>query len=188
MTNSKEKTPSKQPSSRPAILDWDLAAGLLVGFGVAIWYFESKFVTIDATTVFLAMVGVGAALTGAALAAMTILAAFIDEDYRQVLAEVEGDEGIRRAWIPFKIVASVSALLVLVALAAAIAWPESARPVRSLLLGGGALLTTWAVIGACQLVALVAFHAEMRTWRMSLRARLRDLKGEKSQGSQDDNH
>ena len=78
------------------------ASGLAVGV-VAAW---SEPVRANETAIFLAASALGAGFASVALAALAIIATFLDDHYRRVLREVEG--GVEEALWPYKSLAAVS--------------------------------------------------------------------------------
>jgi hypothetical protein len=130
-------------------------------------------------TALIATGGMAIGLLGVVLAAMTLLATNLDPLYRRVLDNAPG--GYRGAMFPFKLVAVLAGLAILLALVGTFTWKagsDQSHAAISLATFGAA---TWAVVGTVHLLFLTSWHGEQRarlldvvqTARRQARARAR---------------
>lgn len=112
--------------------------------------------------------GVSVAILAVVIAAFAILAAFLNEDYSVVISQSLGS--VWRAFEPYAVVAIVSGAAAFVSVTGLFLWPIAGGWVRSLLMGLGLGLSTWAVVGSVQLVGITATHGRHRLRIPEIRA------------------
>ena len=120
---------------------WDFAIGVGAGVFAALLSLSAG-VREQGPTLLLAELAVGLGVVAAVLSALAILTTFFDGHYRRVLEEVGG---IRRAMLPYLVVAAVAGICAVVALLVALGWPAFGAVVRTLLLGLATGLAVWTI-------------------------------------------
>ncbi len=104
---------------------------------------------------------IGIAILAVVIAAISILTAFLTEDYGIVLRKFYGDD-LDRVFYPYKLIAFVSCLTVAVSILGLFLWPISGTALKAILLGFSLGLATWAIIGAFDLVRTTAGHGRLK--------------------------
>ena len=104
--------------------------------------------------------GLGIAVLAVVLAALSILVAFLSEDYAKILAAVK--PGVSGAIRPYAQTALVSGLTTLVSVTGLFFWPIAPPWGRALILAAALGLTVWAVVGTVELVGITAKHGRLR--------------------------
>lgn len=137
---------------------WDFVGAIAVG-AISVLLATKHAIREDSVTVLLAAGAAGLAILGVVLAAMAIIAPFVDSHYRRVLDHAGG---VRSALAPYLLVAGVGALTAIVALVAALAWPTGGWLLQAVLDGLTMGLAAYAILGALSLVELTIFHADQR--------------------------
>jgi hypothetical protein len=130
----------------------------LLGVGAGVWAATTSRVLEQEDTVLLAAAGAAVGLLAVALTAMTLVIAFLDGFFGELIE----DYGIRRFFRPFVVVAFVSAAAAVVCFAGALDSHSGPTWVRDALFGIAAWLIVWAISGAFGLVLLLVFYAEER--------------------------
>jgi len=141
---------------------WDFKVAAACGLAAGLLSLVAD-VRRDATTVLLASAGVDVALTATILAALAIFTTSFDSAYRLVL---EAAGGVRRALMPYTVVACAAAVGTLVALMAALGSPDLTKWPDAVVIAVSMLLTSWSILGTASLVELTHFHATQRAQLM----------------------
>jgi hypothetical protein len=105
-------------------------------------------------------IGLGIAVLAVVLAALSILVAFLTEDYAQILASAK--PGVSGAIRPYAETALVSGLTTVVSVAGLFFWPIAPAWGRALTLAVALGFTVWAVVGTVELVGITANHGRLR--------------------------
>jgi hypothetical protein len=130
-----------------------LAAGVLSGF----WAAGTPRVLARDLTVLATIAGAAVGLLAVTLAAMALLATFLQGFYGRAITEL-GIEGFFR---PFRIVAAASAVAALASLAGMLDSSAGSRDVRSAILGAAICFIVWAITGTVVLVGVVVRYAKI---------------------------
>lgn len=139
---------------------WEFPIGLLAGICA---YLASgrPIVRTKAVAVLLAEGGLAVALLAVVLAALSILVAFLSEDYILLLKRTS--EGIQGAIRPYKIVGALGGLAAIAAFGAALVWDVSRAGVQRWLLASVSGLFAWTIAGTVDLIFRTAWHGELRS-------------------------
>lgn len=138
----------------------DFITGLCItGFtaGIANWRPDIK---VSGTAILLGQGALGIAILGVVLTALSIVVAFMGDEYLAVLDRVS--LGISGALFPYKVISVVCCALTIGGFVAALAWPLLPGSVQTGALASTSGLAAWAVVGIGQLVFLTAFHGVQR--------------------------
>lgn len=154
---------------------WDFAIGVGAGVFAALLSLSAG-VREQGPTILLAELAVGLGVVAAVLSALAILTTFFDGHYRRVLEEVGG---IRRAMLPYLVVAAVAGICAVVALLVALGWPAFGAVVRTPLLGLATGLAVWTIAGVVSLVEITIFHGTQRAALMRKTDDLADIRAER---------
>jgi hypothetical protein len=130
--------------------------GCLFGIGAGVWAATTPRVQDEESMVLLAVAGAAVGLLAVTLTAMTLVIVFLEGFFGQMI----DDFSTRRFFLPFVVVAFVSAVDAVVSFAGAVdSGGGSGRDVgvgpewtRDLLFGVAAWLLVWAIAGVCKLV------------------------------------
>jgi len=160
-------------------LSIDCIAGLIVAVGLFIGGMLNKAI-IPGIGVLVGEIAIGTAILSVALIALSILVAFMGEEYVKLLRE---SVGIDRAIMPYQTVAVVSALDMLAAILTILVWSIMPHWGRNLTTSVVAGLTTWAVIGTVQLVNITARHGRRRARMPEIRAAAREALEDRNEAS-----
>jgi hypothetical protein len=151
-------------------------AGCLLGIGAGIWAATTNRIVEEESTVLLAAAGAAIGLLAVAVTAMTLVIAFFEGNFGRFL----GALGTRRFFLPFVVVAAVSAVDALVCFAGALDSGGGGDPsthaskisvvstgvgpvwTRDVLFGIAAWLLVWALAGVIKLVRSLVSYAEQR--------------------------
>jgi Na+/proline symporter len=114
----------------------------------------------DGATILISELAVAVAILAMVLMALSILLAFIGDDYLYLLRKSIGVSG---AIYPYKLVAVVSGSQLLVSLAGLLVWNSVAHTGQSVLLACASGLLVWCVVGTIQLIFMTAWHAQQRS-------------------------
>jgi len=152
------------------IVSWDVGAGVLVGLGL---YFGGKadHRVIPGPAALYVQVALGAAILAVVLTALSILVAFLGEEYIQLL---EQSVTVKRAIFPYQVVGFLAACEVLSALMTVTIWNVVPRWVHDMTSAITAGFTTAAVIGTVQIINLTARHGLRRARIPEIRRAARD--------------
>jgi hypothetical protein len=145
----------------------DFATGIVVGLGFGLAAVNVPTLTTNGFTVLLAELALGVAVLAVVLTALSILVAFLGEDYVMFLKA--SPLGIRGAIEPYRVISIVTGTQVLTSLLAVICWALSPLWGRALALGIVTGFAVWAIVGTVQLVALTARHGYLRSRMPELR-------------------
>lgn len=104
--------------------------------------------------------GVGVAILAVVIAAISILSAFLTEDYGVMLRKVYPDVG--EVFYPYKLIAATSGITVVVSGVGLFLWPSLWSGARATILGAAIGLAAWSIIGAVHLVGITATHGRMK--------------------------
>lgn len=141
------------------LLSIDFMVAILLAPAAALLPARSALVAAAVPAVMFTIVGVGSAVFGLTLAAMTFVSFLADPAYLRILKSMPGGlSGVRQ---PYLIVARVSASAVILGLAGALAWPlavAEAGWIRGVICGAVFFPAIWSLIGGVQLVELSGFH------------------------------
>lgn len=142
---------------------WDFAVG--IGGGIAA-YFASGHPVVRANGVGILVAGgaLDVALLAVVLTALSILVAFLSEDYIALLKKSR--EGIQGAIRPYKMIGALSGFAALVALGTALTWDATRVGAQRWLLAAASGLSAWAIAGTVDLIFRTAWHGQLRS-RMS---------------------
>ncbi|MBJ7608453.1 MAG: hypothetical protein JF887_03345 [Candidatus Dormibacteraeota bacterium] len=111
-------------------------------------------------TVLGAEITIGIGVMGVVLASMAILVALMGNEYLIVIRATRG--GMKRALRPYTVVALAGGVGGLVALLATVAYPAMPGIGRCLCLSLSTSISSYALVGLVQLVAITAGHGAMR--------------------------
>jgi hypothetical protein len=136
----------------------DCIGGILVSVGIGVGsIFDHRF--IPGPAVQYGEIAIATAILSVALIALSILVAFLGEDYVKLLRE---SVGMSKAILPYQTVATVSAVAILTSLLSVLSWPIAPYWAQDLASSVAAGLTTWAIIGTVQIVNITARHGRRR--------------------------
>ena len=133
------------------------------------------------THLFDVSVGIGVALLAIAIAALAILAAFLNDDYMRIIQAAHGDT--RQAFEPYLAVAVVSGLATLFSVIGLFVWPIAPGWAQSLLMGLAIGFAGWSVVGSVQLVGITATHGRHRFRIPEIRAAYKQAREEHQESS-----
>lgn len=138
---------------------WEPFLGIAGGALAAVLTWHGDLSANDVRPLIIAEASLGAGLTAAVVTAIAILTALVDDVYRMVLTQIGG---VRRALMPFLIVAALSALTAVISLFALLLLPPASENlvVPAVAICSG--LAVWSLAGVVSLVELVIFHAAQR--------------------------
>ena len=137
---------------------WDLRLAVLAWLGVFLAaYFDSKLQGAHLLDVAL---GVGVAVLAVVIAAITILTAFLTEEYGVLLKETFGGYG--EVFYPYRLIAAVASATVLVSGIGLFVWPSATGWEKALLLAFSLGLAAWSTVGTFGLVKITADHGEIK--------------------------
>ncbi len=142
-------------------ISWDFGAGFLIGIGIGLSADNVPPLETSGFTVLLAELALGVAVLAVVLTALSILVAFLGEEY--VLFLKASPLGIRGAIEPYRVISIVTGSEVFVSLLAVVCWSPAPVWGRALALGVASGLATWAIVGTVQLVGLTAKHGYLRS-------------------------
>jgi len=152
---------------------WDIRAALAT-FGLVEWLGETHWQVRDNPHLLDVSVGLSVAVLAVVLAALSILVAFLNEDYAQLLAATKrGVAGAIRPYVETAIVSGVSAVVSAFGL---FVWPIAPPWARVTLLASGLGLAVWTTVGTVELVAITARHGRLRARLPEIEAAYRDAK------------
>jgi hypothetical protein len=132
--------------------------GVALGTGTGIWAGTTDRVLDQESVVLLAAAGAAVGLLAVTLAAMTLVIAFLEGFFGELIREF----GIRRFFRPFVVVAIVSAGAALVSFAGAMDSSAGPKWTKDLLFGVAAGLLVWSIVGAVGLVLTLVSYADLR--------------------------
>jgi hypothetical protein len=138
----------------------DLASGCVAGIGSGFAAAYGAHTLDNATTVLTTEVLLGGGLLAVVLAALTLLATFLDGEYRAALGQARG--GFRGAMLPFKVVAFAGAFAAITGVLAIALWGTLPRLLQDAAFGLVSGATVWAVVGTLWLVLDTTFHGTRR--------------------------
>jgi hypothetical protein len=129
----------------------DAIFGVIVGIALAVGGMANHKIIAELGLLY-AEIALCAAILSVALIALSVLVAVLGDNFVNLLQEI----GVERAFLPYQSVAIVSALGILAAIVSIFIWPIA--PIWLISIGSAiaAGLTTWAVVGAIQLVNITA--------------------------------
>jgi hypothetical protein len=140
---------------------WDFAAGVVIGLGIGLATVEVPKLATNGFTVMLAELALGVAVLAVVLTALSILVAFLGEEYVMFL---KGSPlGIRGAIEPYRVISIVTGCQVFAALLAVVCWSLAPLWGQAVALGVVTGLATWSIVGTVQLVNLTARHGYLRS-------------------------
>lgn len=151
------------PRVRPLVVtgvSWDTVGGLFAFVIALLLILHQKQIRQQAIGIFLVQGALGIAILAVVLAALSILVAFMGDEYLVILDSTPG--GVKGATLPYRFVAVVSCGLTLLSFAGAISWSLLPDWVGSVALSAACGLSVCAVVGTGQLVFITAFHGERR--------------------------
>jgi signal transduction histidine kinase len=130
----------------------------VLGAGAGVWAALRHKLLADERTVLLSMVGVDAVLLAIIVTAVALLVGLLEGLFGQMIASGLG--GIRRFFFPFKVIAWVGALAIIVGLVAAIEVDISGERTRAALFGLSFGLTVATVLGSLALIYQIVTYSE----------------------------
>lgn len=139
-------------------IDFILAVLIFVGVFVASLFLPE--IQQQGRTLLLVEAGLGVAVLAVALTALSILVAFLGEEYVRILRQTE--LGIAGAIRPYRVIAVVSGSTTLAALVSILLWQVPGPDLRGLAVALSSGLAVWCVVGTVQLVGITAKHGEYR--------------------------
>jgi hypothetical protein len=105
--------------------------------------------------------GLFIAILAVVITALSILVVFVSREYGVLLtATFDGDVG--EVFYPYRLIAAVSAVGVIVTVAGIFAWPVAGDYGRVLFLSFALALLAWGIFGVFDLVRITADHAKMK--------------------------
>lgn len=146
-------------NGRDVFVSLDAILGLAAAVGTWFAARYSGSLRLQGQGVLLVEAGLGLAVLAVVLTALSILVAFLGEEYVLVLRKVGG--GVAGAVRPYKVVSVISGTTAVVSLLGALAW-DLWPTLQPLFLAAGTALTVWSVVGTIQLVHLTAIHGGYR--------------------------
>lgn len=130
--------------------------------------------------VVLAEAALGTALLAVVLTALSILVAFLSEEYVEFLEA--SPIGIDGAIHPYLLVSSVSGIATVLGLGAAIAWEVLPHWSKAAAVATSTAFTVWAVVGVVELVLVTASHGKQRARLPEIRDAARQKMQERRTG------
>jgi hypothetical protein len=103
----------------------------------------------------------GIAILAVVIAAISILTAFLTEDYGRLLRETFGGN-LREVFFPYQVIALASSATTFLAIVGIFVWPSSPGWARALSLAVSLGFAAWSVVGTFELVGITAAHGRMR--------------------------
>lgn len=152
---------------------WDIRAAFLT-FGVVEWLGETHWQVRHDPHLLDVTVGLSVAVLAVVLAALSILVAFLSEDYAQLLAATR--QGVAGAIRPYVETAVVSCATAVVSVFGLLVWPIAPPWGRSALLASALGLAVWTTVGTVELVAITAKHGRLRARLPEIETAYRDAK------------
>jgi hypothetical protein len=159
-------------TGRYVFLSWDVALGVPVGAGVGLAAGHVHKLLANGLTMVIAELAFGAAVLAVVLTALSILVAFMGEEYLTFLEA--SPLGVRGAIEPFRVMAVVVGCQIFSALSAAFCWPVAPAWGQSIAVGTATGLAVWALVGTVSLVKITAKHGYLRSRLPELRQVARD--------------
>lgn len=157
---------------RDNIVSPDFVVATIVG--PVVWYMAAR--SPDARSsgqdILLAEAGLGLAVLAVVLMALSILVAFLGEEYVLILRKTK--DGVAGAMRPYRFVGSISGLATVFSLLGAMLWSLCPPALQAFALAVGTWLTVWSVLGTIQLVGLTAKHGTYRARIPEIREALRE--------------
>lgn len=101
------------------------------------------------------------AILAVVIAAISILSAFLTEDYGVMLRAAYPDD-VGEVFYPYKLIAGTAGITVLVSGFGLFAWPSLDCGLRAAVLGLSMGAAVWSTIGAVHLVSITAVHGRMK--------------------------
>lgn len=143
------------------VLYWDFGVGVVAGLAVFLVARVNSELRDDGIGFLIAEGSLAVALLAVVLTALSILVAFLSEDYVLMLRRTE--DGIEGALRPYKTVGVLSGTTSLIALLGALAWVASSPTAQAVILGLSSGLLVWTVAATVDLVLKTAWHGTMRS-------------------------
>jgi hypothetical protein len=156
---------------------WDIRAALIT-FGLVEWLGETHWKVRDDPHLLDVSVGLSVAVLAVVLAALSILVAFLNEDYAQLLAGTK--RGVAGAIRPYVETAIISGITAVVSAFGLFIWPIAPPWGRVALLASALGLAVWTTVGTVELVAITARHGRLRARLPEIDATYKDAKRKKA--------
>ncbi len=139
---------------------WDVRSAVVM-FGLVEWLGQTHSKLRSSSHLLDVSTGLSIAVLAVVLAALSILVAFLSEDYAQLLAATKS--GVAGAIRPYVETAIVSGTTTAVSVVGLFLWPIAPTWARSLLQAAALGLTMWTVVGTVELVGITARHGRLRS-------------------------
>lgn len=152
---------------------WDIRAALLT-FVLVEWVGETHWQVRDNPHLLDVSTGLSVAILAVVLAALSILVAFLNEDYAQLLAATK--RGVAGAIRPYVETAIISGVTAVVSVFGLFVWPIAPPWGRVTLLALGLSFAVWTTVGTVELVAITARHGRLRARLPEIDSTYRDAK------------
>jgi hypothetical protein len=153
-------SPANTPNGRSSFVydvfqQWGAFLGVVVGVGIGFWAAYEHSVRIREGVVLTSDVGAAIGLLAVSLAAMTIVLAFLDGIYKNVIRKKGGVDAFFR---PFKLVAVLSGAAAIAGIVSSL--QSNTRPfdLSDAVFGLSVGLLVWAIVQSVQLVFVLAAH------------------------------
>lgn len=137
----------------------DLGAGIVIQIVVTIAAYYCASLRSN-TEVFTIATTLGIAMLAVVIAAISILTAFLTEDYGILLREKYDD--LSEIFYPYRLVAFASCVTVAAGVFGLLVWDAAGRAERSILLGLVLGTATWSLFGGFDLVRITAGHGRIK--------------------------
>jgi hypothetical protein len=139
---------------------WDFRSGVVVGLGVFFATHFDKHLG-DQQHLLDVCVLLGIAILTVVMAAISIFAVFLTEDYGIVLRYQYRDD-VGEAFYPYRLIAFISCLTTFVSAFGLFMWPVAHGWERQVVVGLSLGLATWATLGTFDLVRITAGHGVLK--------------------------